>query len=264
MWRCSSCGAQNREDYSFCSTCGTRRSSYNQQGQQGQQRQQTVRGSRVLLTWLVGAIGVVCIVLIIFLINNSYSAPSIYVPENTEPEYEYPATEAPGSQDTPEPVVPTVQVYIPTVPPAASMPEPQAAFMPDITSTLTPYGKVYWDYRYNGKGYSDEKIIGLISDTYYSRRNEAGEYYEGYSSGRNKENIYGYDFGFYYGDGVLYYAEVRIGSPAEILVKLYFWDGEIIAAQDYRGSDSELYMRGTQNCDRLAEEFSYVWNLSYQ
>lgn len=151
------------------------------------------------------------------------------------------------------------------IPFSASTPVPTVAPTPPpvhyTSTTFTPYGYAYLNYRQNGISYRDGEILQLISDTYYGRKDERGEYKEGYSSGRNKQNEYGYDFGFYYADDLLYYAEVRTGSPAEILVKLYYWDGVLIACNDFRGSDSSLYTRGTYPCDLMASEFSYVYSL---
>lgn len=132
---------------------------------------------------------------------------------------------------------------------------PPSPFAPE---SLTPYGQGYWDHEVNGTYYSDVEIRKLIVDSYYAR-NEG----EGYRSGRSTDNKYGYDFGFYFADDLLYYAEARSGSPLKIQVKLYFgFDGEIIGCRDYRGSDSSLYTAGCTKCSQIAKEFSYVYSLA--
>lgn len=146
---------------------------------------------------------------------------------------------------------------------------PKASFTTDgraanMPVTHSPYGTAYYDYHVNGRSYSEDQIHQLIVDTYYSRHNpETNKYNEGYSSGRNRTNDYGYDFGFYYGDDQLYYAEVRSGSPLKIQVKLYYdFDGRVIGCRDYRGDDSALYKSGSAKCTAIAQEFSYVYDLA--
>ncbi len=260
MWECNNCGTKNKSEYAFCQTCGEKQPLY--------QEQQKKSGKSVFPIAIITGLSCLCIVLAALLINNSYGKvnQSVSYRPNTSATYE-------DSPQTPQPMLqtplpstaqPQVPVYS-SSPAIVSTPEPTASPVPTptpyVNTTFTPYGSAYWNYKNCGFAYSSGEILQLISDTYYSRKDDKGNYKKGYASGRNKENEYGYDFGFYYGDNLLYYAEVRTGSPAEILVKLYYWDGAVIGCRDYRGNDSNLYTRGSENCDRIAREFSYVYSL---
>ena len=154
-------------------------------------------------------------------------------------------------ENTPEPTPEPTPTPPPTPAPVMNVAAPAAP--------VTPYGQAYRDYAVNGTYYAAEDVIDVIGDTYYSRKDANGKYKEGYASGRNKNNEYGYDFGFYYGDNLLYFAEVR--TSFKTLVKLYYWGSQLIACRDYRGSDDELHMAGHPIFDSAAEEFSYVYAL---
>lgn len=262
MWKCKKCGTNNKSKYTFCQACGNQRPVY--------QGQPIKTANNTILIALIGLLTCICIVLIALLIKNANLCNSIYTSNeannNTKNSYEVtPQIMPPQYQsDAPSYVKPQMPVYTPeptprSTPTMATVPTPVATQY--INSTYTPYGYAFWNYKQNGIAYRDGEILQLISDTYYGRADDQGKYKEGYSSSRNRDNEYGYDFGFYYGDNLLYYAEVRTGSPAEILVKLYYWDGVLIGCRDYRGNDSNLYMRGSDNCDRIAREFSYVYSL---
>jgi hypothetical protein len=123
------------------------------------------------------------------------------------------------------------------------------------------YGQLYRDYALNGTKYSSYEIAEAIKDTYYARRGADKKMNPGHVEKRNRENDYGYDFGFYYADGLLYYAEVRVDPNATILVQLYYWEGELIACRDRRGGDMTLYFAGDAIFESAKSEFSYVFGL---
>lgn len=212
----------------------------------------------------IGLLSLVIVLLIIaFFTGKSSSRDSDYdtVASNSSADSSYQTfaqTNPPQQQASTSSTAQQIPASAPTPVPTAAPTSPPVHY---AGTTFSPYGYAYWNYRQNGTTYRDGEILQLISDTYYSRKDEQGEYKTGYSSGRNKQNEYGYDFGFYYADNLLYYAEVRTGSPAEILVKLYYWDGVLIGCNDFRGSDSSLYTRGSYTCDLIASEFSYVYSL---
>lgn len=254
MWRCNCCGANNNDNYNCCSICGANKPMATQKTDRRMRN-----GSSGVVIGIISALAVVCVCLALLVVIvcfpntlNPAQSQAEDIPELSVTEPEAEADTLPSVQPEQEPEPAVDPAVVPLVTPTQEI---------IIESTITPYGKAMWDYKYNGADYSYKKIVSIISDTYYSRKNDQGVYYEGYSSGRNKDNEYGYDFAFYYGDGLLYYAEVRVGIPAEILVKLYFWDGAVVAVQDYRGDDPTLYYRGRGSCDKVAEEFSYVYSL---
>ncbi len=133
--------------------------------------------------------------------------------------------------------------------------------IPIPANPVTPIGKAYRNYATGAKEYTTESIVNIIGETYNNRKDASGNYKPGWTRDRNKDNEYGYDFGFYYGDKLLYFAEVRSGKPAVDLVKLYYWGDEIVACRDYRGDDHSLYMRGTPQLEAIAEEFAYLYDL---
>ena len=99
--------------------------------------------------------------------------------------------------------------------------------------------------------------LDVIGRSYYARKTN-GVYNDGYASRSIPNNSTGYKLGCYYGDGLLFYAEVIQGSS--ILVKLYYWDGELIGCRDYRG-DGNLYSTGSEVLNSIAKEFSSVYEI---
>ena len=145
-------------------------------------------------------------------------------------------------------------------------PTPDPASLPAVNvaapaNPCTPYGKAYRDHVVNGTYYTDRDVLDLIGETYSNRKDTDGKYKEGCSSGRNKTNDYGYDFGFYYGDDLLYFVEVRTPIQTVTQVKLYYWGDQLIGCRDYRGTDSSLCTAGHPIFEAVAEEFSYVYAL---
>lgn len=152
-----------------------------------------------------------------------------------------------GAETTPAP-----STSAPSTPvPPTKIPEPP----------VTDYGKAVVNENY----YSDDLKMGLISASYYNRKDEFGEYRYGYTSKRNTENETGYHLGLYYADGLLYYAEViqeRHGSEKEkILVKLYYWGNELLACDDCRVDNSSVCYAGSDTYERINEEFGDVYEI---
>ena len=244
-WKCDKCGFDNNEKSQYCVSCG-----------QPRPQDSTGRGDKNIVFFVI--IGVLLAV-IIFLLVSLFTKKSddtvtnggsddnstvivIQKPDSETVEDPWP-TSAPAPSAAPEPTpTPAVNAAVPENP-------------------LTPYGQGYRNYAINGAAYSSEEVYSLIKETYYGRKDANGEYREGYSSGRNRDNSYGYDFGFYYGDDLLYYAEVRTMEKAEIKVKLYYWGDQLIGCRDYRASDSDLHMAGHPIFEAVAQEFSYVYAL---
>ena len=116
---------------------------------------------------------------------------------------------------------------------------------------LTPLGNCYWQAMVLGYSYSDSELMHTIGETHSERHDPDGGYRDGWSSGRSESNETGYDIGFYYADGLLYYAEVRQNS--EVVIKLFYWGSRFLScwgkgyrSADWQYSGSELYTRLTE------------------
>ena len=128
-------------------------------------------------------------------------------------------------------------------------PQTQPITLPASAKSI--YGAALQD----GNNYSVEDKVKIIGDTYRNRKVD-GKYRDGYASKSNSNNETGYKLGFYYGDGLVYYAEVIQGNS--ILVKLYYWNGQLIGCRDYRG-DGNLYYLGSSVLDSIEREFGSVY-----
>lgn len=149
--------------------------------------------------------------------------------------------------------------YFTTVPPAQIItPDPTPA--PTLTPTPTPTRKtIYGLALIDGCQRTISEKLDVIIESQYDRK-ENGVYKDGYASRRVENNGTGYILGFYYGDGLLYYAEVYQGS--DIVVQLYYWDGELIECCDFRidGSPHNGTLDSTV-FSSVAQEFSSVYEI---
>lgn len=130
--------------------------------------------------------------------------------------------------------------------------------IPSATVPISSAKSVYGQALLDGNSYSVEEKVHIIANAYYDRKNESNEYRDGYTSRSNSNNSTGYRLGFYYGDGLVFYAEVIEGSS--ILVKLYYWNGELIGCRDYR-YDGNLYYKGSGVLEGVASEFYNVYEI---
>lgn len=269
-WKCEKCGQDNSEKSQFCVFCGSPRAKLSQEKEKNNDNHNDNDNKNTVLFVVIGVMAAVIILLLIFLWvqkNNFSSAAgndgsdTVIVVPNPDSD----TVGAPQATPTPAPTpVPTPEA----IPEPTPVPTPEAtpAPAPAInvaapSDPVTPYGQAYRDYAVYGMYYSTEDVLSLIKETYYGRKDAQGEYNEGYSSGRNRDNDYGYDFGFYYGDNLLYFVEVRTMSNAETLVKLYFWGDQLIGCRDYRCSDGDPLTAGHPIFEAVAQEFSYVYAL---
>ena len=120
----------------------------------------------------------------------------------------------------------------------------------------TEYGKALND----GVDYTLSEKISIIVNSYYDRKDANGNYKEGYDSHMDKSNVTGYILSLYYADDYLYFAEVR-DADKTTLVKLYYWNGELVACNDLRGNDSGLHRQGSDVFERVSNEFSEVYSV---
>lgn len=257
-WKCKKCGYDNDESSRFCVSCGQPRA-----------KNSTGEGNNIVFFVIIGVLLAVIIFLVVFLFakKSDDAVPNggnddndtvivVQKPDSETIEDPWPTSDpAPSAAPEPTPAPVPTPTPVPTPEPAP------AVYVAAPENPITPYGQAYRNYAAYGTAYSTEDALHLIKETYYGRKDANGDYREGYSSGRDRDNSYGYDFGFYYGDDLLYYAEVRTMEKAEIKVKLYYWGGQLIGCRDYRASDSELHTAGHPIFEAVAQEFSYVYAL---
>lgn len=165
-------------------------------------------------------------------------------------------TPTPSPTPTPKPTPTPSPKPTPTPSPT---PTPAPGRTPPFTlpgNPVSAYGKALRNYYLNGANYTDEEKKDYVVITYYDRQDEDGKYNEGYSSKSNKENSTGYRLGFYYADGLLYYAEVLEGS--KILVQFYYWGDQPVAVCDRR-IDKTLCFPDSQVYKDVVAEFPNVF-----
>ncbi len=157
----------------------------------------------------------------------------------------FPFTHSPSSTISPSsPIVSNSPAPSPTLAPSPAL------------SPKTIYGKALID----GTTRSLEEKVHVISSAYYDRHEKDGSYKDGYESYLSTNNSSGYILSFFYADDYLYFAEVRDADKTS-LVKLYYWDGELIACNDKRGDDASLCYPGSATFEAVASEFGIVYSI---
>ena len=77
---------------------------------------------------------------------------------------------------------------------------------------------------------SDWDKIKVVCDSYNTRLTYDGKYTAGYDAHMSKDNALNLPISFYYGDNILYYAEVRSKEDiSQIDYQLYYWKDELVA-----------------------------------
>ena len=225
------------------------------------QREAQKKKERIILFSALGVIALLLVLLILLLVKGK-TPPTADPPAPSKT-----VTAAPTTAPTAAPTA--IPTAVPTAEPTAT-PTAAPTATPTAAPTATPVpnfhpetaiGKAYYDHEINGTEYSVKDVLELVSLTYYDRYNkETQRYNPGHKKTTVTKEGYPYVYKFYTGDGYIYYVELQNDSK-DILVKLYYWGDEIIGCRDYRGSDSSLYKKGSQQCSEIASEFSYVYAL---
>ena len=131
--------------------------------------------------------------------------------------------------------------------------EPLPVSMLEAPKTI--YGAALID----GQSYSLKEKAHIIGETYRARKVD-DVYQDGYSSMSNSWNETGYRLGFYLADGYIYYAEVI--DNGTIIVKLYYWNGELFACNDYRiEGGGGLDYPGSSVFENVARQFACVYSI---
>ena len=159
-------------------------------------------------------------------------------------------TVVPTKIPTPRPT-PT---YTPT-PVATSVATPMPALQP-----ITLYGKKTYDYYHGGTSPTFPEIIDCITQSYQSRLNSDGTEIkgptsQGYSATGYQDNKYG----FYYADGLLYFAEIRSDGITD--VGLYYWDKKLIAVYDMSGTGN-MFVEGDYVFERVREDYQKLYDIA--
>lgn len=129
-----------------------------------------------------------------------------------------------------------------------------ATIIPQNPTTI--YMRAIQEEKELGQSLSFVQRINYIFQSYNDRFDSEGIEHDGrteigYSSKGYSHNKYG----FYYADGNLYYAEAREDDG---VVQLYFWDGKLIAAVDYRYGDTDMVAEGGA-FEKIKEEYGWLY-----
>lgn len=160
-------------------------------------------------------------------------------------------TPAPTPAPTPKPTPAPTPVPTPKPTPSFSIPKNPAS----------PYGKALRENLIDGVAYSDVQKKDVVVQTYYARKDSSGNHRSWYTSSHINNHSSGYTIGFYYADGLLFYAEayVKGSSPA---VTFYFWGDQLVSAHDRRGSGHDMVYAGSDEYNQLVKEFGDLYALS--
>ncbi len=132
------------------------------------------------------------------------------------------------------------------------------AMIPQNPSSL--YGRCLRENLINGVYYSDAKKVSIVSDTFYGRKDSAGNRKSWYYS-THRDDIYpNYRVELYYADGVLFFANITKNSKTQ--VTLHYWGDEIVACRDFRGYNDELSYVGSSVYNAVNTEFSNLYSIA--
>lgn len=124
----------------------------------------------------------------------------------------------------------------------------------------SPYGKALRNNLVNGVYYSDVEKVNIVTDTFYGRKDSAGNRKSWYFS-TYRDDIYPkYRVELYYADGVLFFANVTKNSQNQ--VTLHYWGDQIVACRDLRGSNDELSYAGSSVYNMVNAEFGNLYSVA--
>ena len=151
---------------------------------------------------------------------------------------------------------PSAPGFAPPPPPAAQGGTAPALKIPD--SPKSPYGIALRENLVYGIPYTDSEKRDVVTNTYYSRKDANKNNQPWYTSTFIEDSATGYRLGFYYADGLLFFADAYIKGQRSS-VTFYFWGTQLLCVHDMRNGDSQLRFAGSDTYRAVVREFGDVY-----
>ena len=135
--------------------------------------------------------------------------------------------------------------------------------LPIPSDPLSPYGKAMRRYYLDGISYTDAEKTSVVTETYNTRKTSDGKHESWYTSATYNDPVTGYTIGFYYADGMLFFASpYHVGEHSA--ATFYFWGDQLLCVQERRGSKHPLAYAGSADYNALVREFGDLYAISQQ
>ncbi len=132
---------------------------------------------------------------------------------------------------------------------------PAGIRIPD--SPRSPYGIALRENLVRGVPYTDQQKKDVVTNTYYSRKDAYKKNQPWYTSTYINDST-GYRLGFYYADGLLFFADAYIKGERSC-VTFYFWGTQLLCVHDKRNGDKQLRFAGSDTYSAVVKEFEDVY-----
>ena len=143
-------------------------------------------------------------------------------------------------------------------------PTPSSSTVKIPVNPSSPYAIALKDNLQNGISYTDWQKKDVINETYYGRKDAKGNRQDWYTSSAYDDPNTGYRIGFYYADGLVFFADAYyVGQRSA--VTFYFWGDHLLCVHDTRNGDKQLHFAGSDTYNSVVSEFGnlYVKALQY-
>ncbi len=129
------------------------------------------------------------------------------------------------------------------------------------SNPTSPYAIALRDNLVYGVSYTDTEKKDVVNKTYYSRKDSDGNRKSWYTSSTYDDPNTGYRIGFYYADGLVFFADAyRVGQHSA--VTFYFWGDQLLCVHDLRNGDSKLRFAGSDTYKAIVQEFGDVYSIA--
>ena len=125
----------------------------------------------------------------------------------------------------------------------------------------SPYGIALRDNLVYGVSYTDTQKKDVVNNTYYSRKDSKGNRASWYTSSTYDDPNTGYRIGFYYADGLVFFADAYIVGQHSA-VTFYFWGNQLLCVHDLRSGDKNLRFAGSDTYNAIVREFGDVYAIA--
>lgn len=143
------------------------------------------------------------------------------------------------------------------------MPAPYPSSVRIPINPTSPYAKALKENLVNGISYTNQQKKDVVNETYYGRKNAKGERQAWYTSSSYDDPNTGYRIGFYYADGLVFFADAyHVGQRSE--VTFYFWGDQLLCVHDLRYGDKQLRFAGSDTYDAIVREFGDLYAKALQ
>ena len=129
----------------------------------------------------------------------------------------------------------------------------------------SPYAIALRQNLIDGVFYSDGQKKDIVNETYYDRKDSKGDRRDWYTSSSYNDPNTGYQIGFYYADGLVFFADAyHTGERSS--VTFYFWGDQLLCVHDLRNGDKALHFAGSEQYNAIIREFGdlYTQALNHQ